>query len=274
MSFVRKIYRRLKKLFVYEKKIPVVVPVYKGDLLNGHSAFISGGSGGIGYQIAKQFIDNNCNVVISGTNEEKLKKISNDLGDKCSYLVLDITNIMEMHKSITKLLENTRIDICVNAAGVHGPANFWEITESDYDSVMSINVKGMFFLSQLFASYMKENKIKGHILNISSASALKPGKTPYEISKNAVKALTLGMADECIKYGIVVNCLAPGPTATPMLKLNKDSGLNWNGNPSGRVATPEEIANWAVFLVSSLGDYVVGDSVYVTGGSGTICIDK
>lgn len=86
--------------------------------------------------------------------------------------------------------------------------------------------------------------------------------------------MTLGVARELVKYGIVVNCLAPGPTATPMLNFQDGQQINWEGNPSGRVAMPEEIANWAVFLVSDLGNLVVGDSLYVTGGSGTICIDK
>lgn len=267
---------KLRKTFVFEKKVPVYVPVGQGNLLEGHMAFITGGSGGIGSEIAKQYVNNGCEVIISGTNEEKLKTICQEIGHKCHYMVLDITNISIMKSTISQYLANNKIkvDIFVNAAGIHGPSDFWSITESDYDSVMNINLKAVFFLSQFFAEYMKDNCIKGHILFISSASALKPGKTPYEISKNALKAFTLGLSDVCIKHGIVVNCLAPGPTATKMLNKNADSPLNWSGNPTGRLATPIEIANWAVFMASSLGDYIVGDSIYVSGGSGTICIDK
>lgn len=273
MLLLKKIYKFLRKKIIFEKLIPVYVPIVNGKLLDGKTAIIVGGSGGIGCAIAKQFIENNCKVIISGTSEKKLKSISDDLGPACSYIIIDITDINKMQESISALLKNNRVDILVNAAGIHGPANFWDITEYDYDSVMNINIKGMFFISQLIAKYFRDNNIKGHIVNISSASALKPGKTPYEISKAAVKSFTLGLATECIKYGITVNCLAPGPTATNMLNLNKDSELNWYGNPSGRVATVEEIANWAVYLASSVGNLIVGDSIYVTGGSGTICID-
>lgn len=111
---------------------------------------------------------------------------------------------------------------------------------------------------------------------MSSASALKPGWTPYEISKRAVNGLTLGFADKLIRYGIVVNGIAPGPTATPMLGkvVDGDLDLEWNANPSGRMSTVEEIANLALFMVSDLGNGIVGDTFFLTGGSGTICIDK
>ena len=272
----KKLLKRIRRHLTIEKKVPVTVPVQTGRLLEGHCAFIAGGSGGIGSQIAKQFVENGCTVVISGTNESKLKSICQECGEQCTYLVVDLSNIASMKEAIARFLQTAenRIDILVNAAGVHGPADFWTVTESDYDEVMNINLKAAFFLSQQFAAYMRDNQIKGHILNISSASALKPGKTPYEISKNAMRAFTLGLADVCIPYGIVVNCLAPGPTATKMLNKDENSSLNWSGNPSGRIATPQEIANWAVMLASSFGDYIVGDSLYVTGGSGTICIDK
>ena len=121
---------------------------------------------------------------------------------------------------------------------------------------------------------MIENHIKGHILIVSSASSAKPGWTPYEISKNGVKALTLGFADKLIKHGIVVNSIAPGPVSTPMLGKNDTSDIAWEGNPTGRMSTPAEIANWALFMVSDIGNMVVGDTFYISGGSGTICLDK
>ncbi len=272
---VKSMFKKIKKLLFGKKIVPLLVPVMEGKYLEGHIAFIVGGSGGIGRAIAERFIANGCKVIISGTNKEKIVKTATELGNDTEYVIMNLFDLNSIRNGCREAIEKAgKIDILVNSAGIHGPSDFWTISENDWNSVMDTNVKGMFFTSQILATYMREQKIRGHILNISSASALKHGKTPYEISKNAVRAMTLGMAEECIKYGIVVNCLGPGPTATNMLHMNNESELNWSGNPSGRVARPEEIANWAVYLASSLGDYVVGDSLYVSGGSGTICIDK
>lgn len=276
MGIRKRLLKKLKSILVVEKLTAISTPVLEGKLLVNHTAFISGGTGGIGAAIAKRFIANGARVVIAGRDEEKLKNVCSELGEKATYVVLDITEPKQfddvIEESSKKIQE--KIDILVNSAGTHGPSDLWSVTPENWDTVMDTNLKGMYFLSQSFGKYYRKNSIRGHILNISSASALKPGKTPYEISKNGVKAVTLGLAAEMIKYGIVVNGLAPGPTATEMLHMDTRSSLRWPGNPSGRVATPEEIANWAVMLVSDMGNYVVGDSFYVTGGSGTICIDK
>ena len=121
---------------------------------------------------------------------------------------------------------------------------------------------------------MIKNHIEGHILNVGSASCAKPGWTPYEISKNGVKALTLGFADKLIGNGIVVNSIAPGPVSTPLLGKTDTSDIAWPGNPTGRMCTSAEIANWIVFMVSDMGKMVIGDTFFVSGGSGTICLDK
>lgn len=273
MDFLKKI----KNKVIREKIVPLKVPVFQGKLLEEKVALISGGAGGIGIAIAEQFIQNGCKVIITGTNEEKLKNACERLGNNSQYYVLDLLNPTVFDKciqNISLLFNDNKIDILVNCAGTHGSSSFLDVSLEDWDSIMNINLRGMYFLNQSFGKYLIQNKIQGHILNISSASALKHGKTPYEISKNGVKCMTLGIAEELVKYGIVVNCLAPGPTATSMINLSENASLSWQGNPTGRVATPGEIANWAVFMASDLGNYIIGDSFYVTGGSGTICIDK
>ena len=121
------------------------------------------------------------------------------------------------------------------------------------------------------AKYMVRNKIKGHILNISSSSALRPAWSPYNISKWGVDGFTRGLADELIKYGIIVNAIGPGPTATPMLVNDtSEGGLYHPTNPSGRFLLPSEVAHLAVFMVSDYGNMIVGDTYYITGGAGTI----
>lgn len=141
--------------------------------------------------------------------------------------------------------------------------------EADYDKILDTNLKGAFFLSQLVGKYMKENHIKGNILNIASSSSLRPAVSAYTLSKWGLRGLTLGLGKALAPYGITVNGLAPGPTATPMLMKDTTNITNEN-IPLGRFVMPEEIANMAVFLVSEMGRSVIGDIVYMTGGAGVV----
>ena len=120
---------------------------------------------------------------------------------------------------------------------------------------------------------MKQQNIAGNILNIASSSSFRPASSAYTISKWGVRGLTLGLAKSFSPYGIVVNGVAPGPTATPMLLKDKKDDLTFERNPLGRFALPEEIANMAVFLVSDMGRTIVGDIVCMTGGAGVITFD-
>lgn len=273
---MKKFLKRVKNKFFPSPKIfAVKVPVFKGKLLENKTALIIGGSGGIGSEIAKSFVDNGCSVVVTGTNKDKLKGICDIYGEKSHYVLADVTKIGEIERLILEAGEILgMIDIFVHCAGVHCHDAFGKVTEQTWDNVMDVNLKSVYFSCQKISRYMIENHIKGHILTVSSASSAKPGWTPYEISKNGVKALTLGFADKLINYGIVVNSIAPGPVSTLMLGKNDTSDITWSGNPTGRMSTPAEIANWALFMVSDMGNMIVGDTFYVSGGSGTICMDK
>ncbi len=273
MKITRYIKECLKLLRTKEIK-PIIITKDNSELLLGKVALITGGSSGIGLEIAKKFLSCGCKVVISGTNEEKMKKICNELNNKnLKYIVLNVLDVKKMPNKIAKVVdmfEEKRIDILVNSAGLVSKSSFFDMTEEEYDKIMDTNAKGTFFMSKYVGQYMIDNKIKGHILNLSSSSSLRPAWTPYQISKWAVKGLTLGLADIFIKHGIVVNAIAPGPTATPMLNMKDGDSIEIPDNPSGRYATPIEIANLAVFMASSMGDLIVGDTFYITGGSGTI----
>ena len=139
--------------------------------------------------------------------------------------------------------------------------------------VFDTNLKSVYFLTKQFVNYFIKNEIKGNILNISSSSSLRPGVTPYTIAKWGMKSFTQGMAKSLVPYGITVNSLAPGPTHTPMHVSNGDEGLDEFSNPTGRMADAVELANMAVILVSKMGNMVVGDTVYMTGGAGVLTLD-
>ena len=274
---VKKIVRDLVMIFKEEKKIPIPKPINAPELLKGKVALITGGSGGIGLAMAESFLKSGAKVIIAGTSEEKLRtcceKISG--GANLSYIIIDVLNVNYMSEKIKTaagLFPENRIDILVNSAGVVSHSDFLDMSESEYDSIMDINAKGTFFMSQATAKYMIENRIKGHILNVASSSALRPAWTPYQMSKWAVRGLTLGMADKLLPYGIIVNAIAPGPTATPMLGKNEGDSIYNAACPAGRFALPSEIAALATFMVSDMGDMIIGDTFYMTGGSGTITL--
>ena len=257
---------------------PFSVPVLQSNMLEGKTVLITGGSGGIGFAIGKRCVDCGARVILVGTNIDKLKNNCSIIGEeKAEYLSFDlnkVSNMTDLVKMATDKFNGTQIDTLINAAGVHGPSVFFDVREKDYDKVLDVNLKSVFFLSQAVAKYMIRNSVKGHILNVGSASGIKPAWTPYEISKWGVRGFTLGLARELIEYGIVVNSIAPGPVATPMLGMNENSNYYCPSNPSKRVSDPVEIANLAVMMISDLGNCVVGDTFFITGGSGTICIDK
>lgn len=271
-----------KKPIIIEKKADIT-QLSMSDLLLNKTALITGGSSGIGLEIARAMLCAGATVIITGREEEKLEKACNILSEckrdyaEIYYSVIDVSRIDDLSISFAKLLAkigNRQIDILVNNAGTRGinKNDFGHADEKDFDTVINTNLRGTFFFTQLVAKYMKEKSIEGNILNISSSSALRPANSAYILSKWGIRGMTLGMAKALIPYGIVVNGIAPGPTATPMLSMDSNN-IHFPQNPLGRLAMPEEIANMAVILTSSLGRTVVGDTLYMTGGAGLITLD-
>lgn len=246
-------------------------------LLEGKTILITGGSSGIGYAMAELFLKSGATVIISARNNKKLdsayKRLSS-LSAKIHKLQLDITEIDSFSKFIidAELLTQSKINVLVNNAGI-AKGNFDNLKEEDFNQVYETNVKGTVFLSKAFADYMIINNIKGNILNVISTSGIRPALSPYEISKWGLKGFTLGLAKKLIKNGIVVNGIAPGPTAAPMLKSEDDDNMYHPTTPSGRYTTPEEVANAALFLISDMGRQIVGDILYISGGAGITTYD-
>lgn len=282
---VAKIIKYLKRLIRSFRRsmrriVPINIPVYHSELLKGRTALITGGTSGIGYSIAEAFVQSGCNIVITGRSQEKLDRAILKLSDKnnsnvsISTAVLNNTDNGEQigakFNEIT--LNSPNLDILVNNAGVSG-GQFGQVNDAEYDYILNTNLRGPYLLTQVFADYLKSKNRAGNILNIASSSSARPAATPYMLSKWGVKGMTLGLAKMLIPYDIIVNGIAPGPTMTPMMSNDNYNGIEHSSSPLGRFATSEEIANMAVVLVSDMGKTIVGDTIYMTGGCGTITYD-
>lgn len=265
---------------VPQKKVSASITYLStNELLKGRTAFITGGTSGIGFAIAKAFLNSGANVIITGRNSQKLEETMCLLSNKPEYknkvlgIVMDNKKVDTFKEHLDNVINHFgKIDILVNNAGVIGGA-IKNTTEEEYDTIMQTNLKAVFFLSQLVGKYMKEKHIEGNILNIASSSSLRPAVSAYTISKWGIRGLTMGLARSLAPYGIVVNGLAPGQTATPMLQKKETDDLY---NPStliNRYATAEEIANMAVILTSNMSRSIIGDIVYMTGGSGLLSFE-
>lgn len=267
-SIISKIINKLSKTI----KEPVLIPVLESRILFGKTVLITGGTGDIGFAIAKRCSECGAKVIIGGRNLQKLKEAT-DVIDESIPFVIDISDVENMENSFNDLVASVdRIDILINNAGVQTGSAIGKTTEVDFDNVINTNLRGTYFITQLFSNYLIENEIKGNILNISSVSGYRPAISPYMVTKRAINGLTEGLAKKLIKYGIVVNGIAPGPVATRM--IGKDgTDLMYNNSPAKRYVSPVEVANLAVYLISDMARMIVGDTIYITGGCGNLTYD-
>ena len=275
---LKKTWSKLKRSFSI--KDPIKIPILEGTFLNKRVALITGGGSGIGFAIAKNFVLNGSSVIICGRTEKKLssaveslKKSIKNKDQFVEYSMLDIKDTSSIQEALDKITSKHKIDILVNNAGISGGYTLGATSIKEYEDILDTNLKGTYFVSQYFLNYMRNNKIKGNILNVASASAIRPAISPYMISKWGILGLTKGLAKIAVKDNIVVNGIAPGPTATAMLDKDSNGDLNAPNVPIGRIATPEEIANLCTILVSDLARMVVGDVLFITGGAGLLTYD-
>lgn len=273
---IRKIKNGIKtfaKICQHKPMTALINVIEPTEVLNGKIALVAGGTSGIGKAIAETFYKAGATVIITSRSKDRAEVVANEISsNRVIGIGLDSTDIKNLRNrlgEIKTMINGRTTDILVNNAGLVG-GDIRNTSEVDFDKIINTNLKSVFFLSRLIAEDMVKNGIEGNILNIASSSSLRPAISAYTLSKWGVRGLTQGLAKMFAPHGIVVNGLAPGPTATPMLGKKDYSDIALPTSPIGRYALPEEIAAMALFLCGPQGRTIIGDIVYMTGGAGVI----
>ena len=243
--------------------------------LAGKTVVVTGGSKGIGKDIALTFAKLNANVVISGRNKEVLNETLDELkafNEKCIAAPGDLSDIQEVRKLIDTAAETFgTVDVLVNNAGVNIAKHAMEVTEEDWDAVLDLNLKSAFFASQAAAGYMLKQQ-SGRIINIASQMAFVGyyKRAAYCSSKGGLVQLTKALAVEWAKQGIRVNAVAPTFIETELtakmledaaFKKEIDSRILLDG-----LSQPEDISGAVLYLASNLSNFVTGETIKVDGG--------
>lgn len=228
---------------------------------------ITGGSQGIGKAICKGFAKLGARVTILDINEEAQKvvdEIKKDNGT-AEFYKTNVADSCSVRSSFDKVLNKFHsVDVLVNDAGIINTKCYEDVTEDDYDRIMSINLKGVFNTTKVVFPLMKKKK-SGKIINIASVAGKRGGgilgNTVYAASKAGVIGLTKGLAREGGPYGINVNAICPGPTNTSMLtEFKGEKRDNFIKTiPLRKFGDPQGVANMAIFLASDLAEFITGE---------------
>ncbi len=245
--------------------------------LSGKIAIITGGNRGIGFSIAKGLARAGATVIIANRTVAEGQKAAESIKKerlKAAAIPVDLTSLPSINEMVAQVVRDFgKIDILVNNAGIviRKPAE--EFLEEDWDRIMDLNLKGVFFCCQAVAREMMKNR-KGKIINISSnvSARVQVIRAAYAASKAGLNHLTRSLAYEWAKYNINVNVLAPTVTITDMnrryfLEDHRDEFEKYVAQtPMGRVAEPDDYIGTAIFLASDASDFVTGQVVFVDGG--------
>lgn len=243
--------------------------------LKNKVSLVTGAGRGIGKAIALAFAGEGSIVIVNDIDLQTAQATAQEIADargEALSIRADVSLKAEVERMVREVVKNfDRIDILVNNAGVQTETPFIDVSEEEWNSIIDVNLKGVFLCSQLVARQMVKQG-GGKIINISSIHEFYPrsNKAPYCASKGGMMMLTKVMALELAKYKINVTAIAPGAVATamnadwlssPQKMAEKSSKIPW-----GRIASPEEVAKVAIFLASEDAEYIIGTTIYVDGG--------
>lgn len=247
------------------------------QLLAGKKVLITGGTAGIGREIALQFAAQGAHVAIFGTHLERSEQVAKELelarvalDQRFQALVVNVSDKSCVDGAVGSILSQWgQIDILINNAGITRDGLLMRMSEEDWDQVINVNLKSVYNLCHALVRPMVKAK-RGKIINISSVVGLtgNAGQTNYAASKSGMIGFTKALAQELATRNICVNCIAPGFIQTKMTEvLNQEQREALVKKiPMGRMGTPQDIANAAIFLASSFSDYMTGQVLTVDGG--------
>lgn len=233
---------------------------------------VTGGTRGIGLEVAKSFYEKEANVIIFGSKKESVDKAVEELS-KANILVEgyypNLNNYQEVVETIDKIYNKyKRIDVLINNAGISANKKIEDTTSEEFMHIMDININSMYNTSKAVTTYMKKQGY-GVILNTSSMVSKygQPSGIGYPTSKFAVNGFTLSLARELASYNIRVNAVAPGITNTDMVKKLPQEMIEplIKSIPLGRIGEPKDIANAYLFLASDMASYITGVILSVDG---------
>ncbi len=245
-------------------------------MLKGRVAVVTGGTRGIGFEIVRKYLANGAKVVLFGSKQESVDKALQKLKEENSNWEVEgkfpkLTDAVEVEQAIAAVKEKFgRIDILVNNAGISQSTPLYNYTPEEFDKVIDLNVKAVFYAILPTARIMKEQG-GGCIINTSSMVSIsgQPAGVGYPASKFAVNGITISLARELGKDNIRVNAVAPGVTRTDMVAALPEATVKAISAkiPLGRAGEPEEVANAFLYLASDMASYVTGEILSVDGAS-------
>jgi len=242
-------------------------------LLKDKVSVITGGARGIGREIALLFAKEGSDIVLLDVNQDQLSQTQKEieaLGRTAFPLVVDVTKFDQVEETVNKILDKfKKIDILINNAGITRDALLIRMSEQDWDSVLSVNLKGTFNCCKAICKVMMKQR-SGRIVNMASIIGLmgNAGQVNYAASKAGMIGLTKSLAKEIASRNVNVNAIAPGFIETDMTaKLPSEVREEMlKAIPLGKFAKPIEVAKIALFLSSELSDYLTGQVIQVDGG--------
>jgi NAD(P)-dependent dehydrogenase (short-subunit alcohol dehydrogenase family) len=237
-------------------------------------AIITGGGSGIGYGIAEKFVEQGIVTILVGRDENKLQQAKTSLGPLAYCFPCDLTDLPSIPGLIDRIiLEFGRVDILVNNAGINMKKDFIEVTDEDFQKVLTTNLCSVFAISREVVKDMLKHG-SGSIINISSMAAQYglPRVIAYSASKTAIEGFTRAMASELSVHGIRINCIAPGfiETAMTAKALNDDpprKAKAMGRTPMGKMGKVSDIGAAAAFFASDDAGYITGTVLCVDGGN-------
>ena len=240
--------------------------------LTNKTVFLTGSTGGIGKEIAFQMSSLGAKMILTGTNEERLKNLSNKLPNENDYIVSDLNNSQNIEDLTNQIIERGYlIDILINNAGITKDNLFLRMKEDEWASVLNINLHSTVLLTQKIIKGMIKGKT-GRILFITSiiGHSGNSGQSNYSASKAGIAAFSKSIAAEVASRGITVNCIAPGFIKPPMTnKLSEDQQNQILKNiPASRFGLPSDVASACIYLSSDEASFVTGSTIHVNGGMG------